>query len=495
MHTLVNTPYGKIEGLHREGVRCYFGVPFAKPPLGKLRFRRAQPIKPWTSIYQAKFYAKDPIQSNSYFGMEHYSEDCLYLNIWVPDTNEEKKPVMVWIPGGAFANGGSGAVTPEGPSLYDCHTIAKETGCVVVSVTYRLNVFGFLNLSLFSSRFEDHLGMSDLVMALHWVQGAIESFDGDKDNVTLFGESAGATAISVLMMIDEAQPLFHKVIMQSNCFESIYTPDESREICELFLNYTGLKPDNAEGLLSCTYEQLMDAEKQLDQHVLTHYTGRCTFCPVADKAYIRDFPTLANYCGNEKPILIGSNRNEGNFQLAYLWDDPEKYAPKLLRRLSAEGTNRLLGTYCDFPDKKAFGAILTDVMYAFPKIRFAERVGKGQADIFLYRYDYVTTAMAQIGLEASHVAELLPLFEFPGGFFRQLYIGSEEEVQAIGIRMRAYWGAFARVGRPDVPGQTHWAPYSKMERNTLLINSRDELFTDPEADIRQKYAGYDRILI
>ncbi len=494
MRTLADTPFGRLEGLRQDGVRCFFGIPFAQPPLGELRLRRARPMEPWAGIREAKTFAKDPIQTNLYFGVENYSEDCLCLNVWCPDTDEAKKPVLVWVPGGAFANGGSGAVAPQGPTLYDCDTIARETGCVVVSVTYRLNAFGFLNLSSFSDRFEDHVGMSDLVMALRWVRDAIERFGGDKDNVTLFGESAGATAISVLMMMDEAAPLFHKAIMQSNCFESLYTPDESRAICELYLHYAGLEPGHAEGLLECSYGQLLDAAKQLDSYVSDHYTGRCTFCPVVDKTYIRDFPTLADYAGNNKPILIGSNRNEGYFQLAFVWDDPQRFAPTLLRRLDGQERSRLLGGYPDFPDRKAFGDMLTDVMYAFPKIRFAERALKGRAPVFLYRYDYVTAAMAQAGLEASHVAELLPLFEFPAGFFRQLYQGSEEEVGAIGKRMRAYWGAFARFGRPDVPGQ-RWTPYSMTERGTLLIDSQDVLASDPEVEIRQKYAGYERILL
>lgn len=495
MPACVQTSYGKIEGFQKDGVLCFLGVPFAMPPVGELRFRLPKPIMPWNDIYQAKHYAKDPIQYNRFFGPESYSEDCLYINIWVPENAEEKKPVMVWIPGGAFANGGSGAVNPSGPALYDCQTIASETGCIVVSVSYRLNVFGFLNLSSYSDRFDDHLGIHDILCALNWIHQAIESFGGNKDNITLFGESAGATAITVLMMIDEALPLFHKAIIQSNCFGSLYTQTESQEICNLFLKYLGIEPDNVESLLEYSYQQLLAATQRMDAYVLDHYTGRCTFCPVVDGAFIKDFPTLADLSTNDKPVLIGTNRDEGNFQLLYVWNDPDRFAPSLLRRLSESQQKQLLSTYHDFPGKKAFGELLTDTMYAFPKIRFAEHMSRGKANVFMYRYDYVTPVMEQMGLHASHVAELLPLFEFTEGFFKQLYAGSEKEIHEIGKRIRAYWGSFARTGTPGMPGLGQWLPYSENQRNTLLINLCDKNTVDPEAHIRDRYKGYKRVLI
>lgn len=495
MTTSLQTPYGIIEGFQIEGICCFLGIPYAMPPLGELRFRQPQPIKPWTDVFQAKGFAKDPIQSNLVWGPDSYSEDCLYLNIWVPENAYEKMPVMVWIPGGAFANGGSGAINPKGPALYDGRTISRETGCIVVSITYRLNVFGFLNLASYSDRFENHLGIYDIICALKWIHEAIESFGGDRNNITLFGESAGATAITVLMMIDEALPLFQKAIIQSNCFGSLYTQEESKEICDLFLKYLEIAPDNVEKLLKCNYQQLLSAAQHLNTYVLDYYTGRCTFCPVVDGTFIKDFPTLADLSNNDKPVLIGSNKNEGNFQVLYVWDDPERYAPKLLRRLHPNQQNELLATYCDFPSKKAFGELLTDTMYAFSKIRFAEHLSRGKAKVFMYRYDYVTSAMQKLGLDASHVAELLPLFELTVGYFREFYLGSEDEVHIIGKRMRAYWGSFARNGTPDVPELEPWLPYSESERNTLLINLHDECTIDPEVQIRDKYKEYDRILI
>lgn len=351
MTTFVNTPFGALEGTEQDGVYRFLGVPFAEKPLGELRFRAPQMVRPWTETRQATGYEKDPMQANLVLGPEHYSEDCLYLNLWVPETTAKKLPVMVWVPGGAFATGGSGAVDPEGPSIYDCQQLAKDGGCIVVSISYRLNVFGFLNLSQFSSRFDDNIGMRDIIMALRWVQEAIASFGGDPENVTLVGESAGGEAISALLLIDEAKPYFHKAIIESNCFGSFYTQEEEREICELYLQYAGLTADKAEGLLTLPYEKLIEAGRALDAYVAEHYTGRCSFCPVVDGTFLRDFPTLADFSGLDKPVLVGTNRSEGNFQAAFTWLDPAKYAPTLLRRLTPARRAALLAQYPALPDQ------------------------------------------------------------------------------------------------------------------------------------------------
>lgn len=495
MNTLVNTAFGRVEGVSGDGVTRFLGVPFAKPPVGELRFRAPQMAEPWEGTLQAKGYARDPMQANLVLGPEHYSEDCLYLNIWVPDSGAKAMPVMIWIPGGAFATGGSGALRPEGPSSYDCARIARDTGCVIVSVSYRLNVFGFLNLSEFSSRFDDNIGMKDIIMAMRWVREAIGAFGGDRDNVTLFGESAGGEAISALLLIDEARPYFHKAIIQSNCFGSFYTVEEEREICALYLKYAGLDTDSAEGLLELPYERLIEAGRALDAYVSERYMGRCSFCPVVDGAFLKDFPTLADFSGLNKPVLVGSNRSEGNFQAEYTWPDPAKYAPLTVRRLTPEQGERVLSYYPGLPQKAAFGELLTDVMYTFPKIRFAERLSRGGNQVYVYRSDYCTAVLKALGLYACHVSEMLPLFEIPTEPFRQLFAGSEDEVREVGTRMRRYWGAFARTGSPNADGLVRWKPYTEERRYTMVIDREDRLVEDAEAAVRERYSGFDRILI
>lgn len=494
MNTLVNTVFGQVEGFRQDGMTCFFGVPYAQKPLGDLRFRVPRMVEPWEGVLEAKGFAKDPMQVNSVLGPEYYSEDCLYLNIWVPDNAGEKAPVMLWVPGGAFVNGGSGAAKPEGPTTYDCGLIARDTGCILVSMSYRLNVFGFLNLNYLSDRFDDNVGMKDIVMSMRWVHEAISAFGGDPDNVTLFGESAGGEAITALMLVDEAQPYYHKAIIESNCFGSFYTVEENKTVCEIYLEAAGLPRDDPSGLLELPYETLLAAGKALDAYAFRYQTGRCSFCPVVDGKFIKDFPTLADFSAFDKPVLIGTNFREGNFQMMYTWPDVEKYAPLVVQRLDEEQQKKVLGYY-DLPDKYAFGEMLTDIMYTFPKIRFAEHLGRGKSRVYVYRFDYYTKILEQLGLYCSHVTELLPLFEIKTLPFGGLYKGNEAEIRQIGQRMRRWWGAFARTGDPNVEGQVEWKPYTEAERNTMVINLEDRLVVDAEALIRERYEGFDRILI
>lgn len=494
MKTLVNTVFGQLEGFEKDGVACFFGVPYAKKPLGELRFRVPQMVEPWEGVLEAKGFRKDPMQGNLVLGPEHFSEDCLYLNIWVPETAGEKAPVMLWVPGGAFSSGGSGAPTPQGPTTYDCAQIAKETGCILVSMSYRLNVFGFLNFSYLSDRFDDNIGMKDIIMSMRWVNETIHCFGGDPDNVTLFGESAGGEAITALMLVDEAQPYYHKVIIESNCFGSFYTVEEEKRACEIYLEAAGLSKDNPEGLLELPYETLIAAGKALDADAYANYTGRCSFCPVVDGEFIKDFPTLADYSGFSKPVLIGSNYREGNFQMMCNWPDVEKYAPLLVQRLNEEQKKIVMGHYA-LPDKYAFGEMLTDIMYTFPKIRFAERLSAAGNKVYVFRFDYYTKVLEQLGWFCCHMTELFPLFEVKTEPFISLYKGNEEEVREIGTRMRRWWGAFAHSGDPNVEGQVEWKPYTEQERNTMVINMTDELVVDAEKLIRDRYEGFDRILI
>lgn len=496
MAKLVQTPFGPVTGTEDRKTIKYLGIPYAKPPIGELRFRAPQMIEPWAQSLEAVTYAKDPMQHNAALGPEHYSEDCLYLNIWVPEHTGEKLPVMVWIPGGAYATGGSGAVKPEGPSLYECATMAQDTGCIIVTVSYRLNVFGFLNLSRYSERFEDNLGMKDLIVALKWVNRAIASFGGDPGNVTIFGQSAGAGAISALLLIEEAAPYFHKAIMQSNCFGSFYTPEEEQEVTSKYLELVGLDAGRAEELLELSYEKLMAGANQLTAYVLKRWFGRCAFCPVADGQFIRGFPTLADLSKLGKPVLVGSNRNEGNFlTLAYKLtaETSESFARALLERFPADRREVLLSGY-PLPGKQALADLLTDVMYTMPKLRFAEHLSK-HGPVYVYRYDYAAPVMALMGLKACHVAEMIPLFDLKAKPYGTFAIGAGRTMKRIGGRMRRYWGAFARTGAPDVPGLPEWKPYDEQERVTMIIGKTDRLATDADAEVRGRYTGIDRVLI
>ena len=498
MSKVIHTPLGAVEGFVQDHVEKYLGIPFAEAPLGALRLRVAVPKKPWNGILEAKGFRRDPIQLNLIKDFSHYSEDCLYLNIWVPETRKEVLPVMVWIPGGAYANGGAGCDDPLGPAMYDGTRIARDAQAVVVSVSYRLNAFGFLNLHRYAEELDDHVGMKDIVEALRFVRKNIAAFGGDPDNVTLFGESAGGGAISALLFCEEAKPLFEKAIIESNCWESFYDEEMEDMVCRKYLEFCGLTAENAAGILRLSYEQLGEAHRKLDQYLFDNYFLRCSFAPVIDGKFLREFPTLSAMETQDKPVLVGSNHDEGYFQvLAYQigTDRTEHLRDVLLQLLPEEEKSRLVSSY-RFPAWEALGDLLTDVMYTFPKIRFAEHMSRaGKAPVYVYRYDYVTPFQKRFHMKACHVSELLALFPVITSPFGEWGRGDEEQLEKIGCRLRKYFGAFARNGSPEVPGQEKWLPYEETDRFTLVVAEEDRLEKDPEGAVRLLYEGIDRVEI
>lgn len=179
----------KFLGFVENKVEKYLGIPYAKSPVGDLRFKAPQLS---SSNQTNKNTLCDEYPSNPYQkDLENISEDCLQLNIWKPETNEDNLPVMVWIYGGSYETGGIGKDGAGFGLTFDGETLAKDTGCIIVSVNYRINVFGFLDLSELSNKFESNLGLKDIVCSLQWLKANIAEFAGDANNITLFGQSAG----------------------------------------------------------------------------------------------------------------------------------------------------------------------------------------------------------------------------------------------------------------------------------------------------------------
>src|SRR5579864_2526051 len=211
LETIVKTEAGLVAGSGTT-IRVYKGIPFAAPPTGELRWKPPQPVKPWPGVLVAKNPAPVCPQSDRYhLGVQ--SEDCLKLNIWTPARSAgDKLPVMVWIHGGSFQVGATSQ------TVYDGEALAAQ-GVVLVTIEYRLGIFGFLahpSLSAESPHgVSGNYGLLDMVAALGWIKRNIGAFGGDPGNVTIFGESAGGAAVFLLLVMPDAEGLFHKAISES----------------------------------------------------------------------------------------------------------------------------------------------------------------------------------------------------------------------------------------------------------------------------------------
>ncbi|WP_143318397.1 carboxylesterase/lipase family protein [Clostridium sp. HBUAS56017] len=499
MSIKVNTKYGVVKGMVKKQVSCFLGIPYAKAPIGELRFKSPQPPESWSGVRDATKFEKNPIQVSKEKNFNNLSEDCLYLNIWVPDTdNNNPLPVMMWIHGGSYAKGGGGRQDSLGAeSIYDGEILARDTGCIIVSISYRLNVFGFLNLSNFDSYFEDNLGLKDQLAALKWIHSTISDFGGDLENVTIFGQSAGGASVLALLVIPEASPYFHKAIVQSSCIESFYTPEEGEEIASEFLKLAGIDKNHIKDLLNLEYSELMDAAIKLDDYVHTNYFGRCTFCPVVDLDFLPVLPSKAEFKNIGKPLLVGTNHDEANLFSRFFKESALKkptITDGLLHKVDEVRREELFKKYKKYPSIKAFAEITTDVMYTIPEIRLVEKYCKHN-DVYVYRMDYYSLILRFLGLKACHAVEVPMLFGNLAAFKVPVYFGSSKNAAALGLRMRRYWGEFAHTGVPTLNGMKKWDKYDLNTRMTMIFNKNDSLISDPDKIKREMYKDINTLLI
>jgi para-nitrobenzyl esterase len=474
---VVETSSGRLEGT-LEGNLCAFkGIPYAAPPAGELRWLPPQPPIAWKGIRPAKKYGSISPQEASILPVlpsaaEPQSEDCLFLNVFTPGLDSGRRPVMVWIHGGAFSIG-SGS-----ESMYTTGTIASRCDIVLVTLNYRLGVLGFLNLNVVTDGripSTGNEGLLDQVAALKWVKENISVFGGDPGNVTLFGESAGAMSIGCLLNLPAAQGLFHKAILESPVGEMARPLDMSVGIAEEFLRFTGVDAKNVPVLRALAPEILLKAQQKTAAKT---EQGAAPAIPVADGVVMPRMPmdSLESGLGLAIPTLIGCNLDEDKF---FSLMNPElfKIDDGGLRRtaakyVEAEDVDRLIEAYRAARTGRGepampfdlFSAINTDVMFRKTAIRIAEaqcRYGPGG-----YNYLFTWKSPAAGGkLGACHVLEVGFVF----GNYAASFNGSGPEADVLSAQMQDAWTSFARTGNPSCRSLGEWPRYSD-GRSTMILD-------------------------
>ena len=422
---MITTQYGKLEGFHQDGVMRYLGIPFAKPPVGELLFRHPQEPEPWDGILEAVHGRANPMQSQSFFPSSYCSPDCLYLNVFKPDGITEPAPVMVWIYGGAFENGGTGAREEGSPYVsYDLSEFAKDTGTICVTFNFRLNLYGFLNLSSYGPGFEVNNGIMDQLAALTFIRNNIAAFGGDPENITLFGQSAGAASVLTLLTMPAAKGLFHQAILQSPVADHFFSEAESQKNARTYLKYAGVK--QPEELFQLSQEAYEKANRRYALSFLVHGDIRCAFSPVIDGQIITGYPcSLLEGC--TIPILIGHTTEEGNMFTPDL--------PSLLY-VPAIAHMKLKGDKTEKDRKKRMSDAITRSQFIEPVDRI---VSEYPGPVWKYIYTYVTPDNDR---GCCHCSELSVLFQDPNLFGNP----NTPEGRRVGHRMRQIWGEFARHG-------------------------------------------------
>ena len=429
---MVETKYGSIEGFEKDGCDVYLGIPFAKPPVGELSFQHPLPPEPWAGTWKATQGSANPIQKDAgNYVVANNNKDCLYLNVFVPKKRDGVLPVMVWIYGGAYSQGGAGAVQEGSSELeFDMTRFAVDTGCIVVTFNYRLNVFGFLNLHCLDADFGQNNGLYDQIMALKFVKENIAGFGGDPDNVTVFGQSAGGACILALMGMKDAEGLFQRTIVQSPCVEHFFTEEESVRYTEAYLKHAGVK--EPWDLLMLQDHQIRAANNAFERWVLMKRDIRCAFSPIIDGVTITEEPKEAVKKARY-PMLIGNVKEEGNMFLDSFPTIVLPLAPLFIRLKAEPG---------DESYRQRLSNALTKHVFIQPQLEILDEYA-GTAWRYEYRYVYPNAPTG-----CAHCSELPVLFDK-----KMLEYEGDPASEQIGDQMRSIWGRFAKEEDPG------WKPY------------------------------------
>jgi para-nitrobenzyl esterase len=485
---------GTIEGFTRDGVHRWRAIPYAKPPVGELRLRAPQPVEAWRGVRYCHGVGYCAPQQRMYTLLapgkyQPMSEDCLTLNVVTSKSASRKPlPVMVFIHGGGYFMGSS--ATP----IYDGAALARK-GCVYVSVNYRLGALGCLDLSSLSTEditIDDNLYLRDLVMALQWVRNNIAVFGGDPDNVTIFGESAGAHAVATLLAVPAAKGLFAQAISESPAAGMVRTPEIATEYATKFAALLGAGPhDGARTVLAARPTDMVKAFGRLIVAGQREMIGAFAAGPTSGTEYLPLDPVEAMRDGkaHRVPLIVGTNAEEAKLfgRFIKLLPMTEPMIERLLANADPAERERITSAYPGYPDPSACIQFGSDFAFGSIAWQIAEAHSR-HAPTYLYRYDYATRTLKWSGLGATHATELLAVFDVYRTRFGRLLTAAADRRTALRVsdEIQANWRAFARTG---VPGDG-WPAYTAAERAVKVFDHRPRIEYDPHASRREAWEGF-----
>ncbi len=462
------TADGVLEGVvSADGkVRTFKGIPYAAPPVGPLRWKAPQRVQPWTGVRRAVEYPPRCMQGRIFndmiFNDSGPSEDCLYLNLWMPEHHTAGKlPVMVWIFGGGFVAGSSSEPRQDAGNL-------SKMGVMVVSLNYRLGVFGLLAHPELTKESAHHAsgnyGLLDQVAALEWVKKNIATFGGDPDNVTIFGESAGSSSVSALMASPLTRGLFRRAIGESGACFSSRRPMKTLAEAEktgLDFTHTAFGTDSIEALRAKPAQDVLDAAlKQPRGYFSSDIDGY--FLP-ADCAAI-----YAEGKQSHVPLLAGWNQDEGSYRTFFDGEAPtvSNYDARVKSEFgtNAEALLKLYPAATDAQAKQSAHDLASDRFTGYSTWKWIDMQFKtGESPVFRYEFDQAlplpTDAAPGTEPAAPHASEI----EFVFRVLSSKNLPWRPEDRQVSELMAAYWTNFAKTGDPNGPGLPQWPAYSSRD--------------------------------
>jgi para-nitrobenzyl esterase len=484
---------GIVEGFTRDGVNRWRSVPYARPPVGRLRFRAPQPAQPWPGVRHCHGFTNCAPQQRRYtlVGLGKYQrmgEDCLTLNVVAPEKPAGAPlPVMVFFHGGGYILGSS--ATP----LFDGAALARR-GCVYVSVNYRLGALGCLDLSSLSTSentIDSNLYLRDLILALQWIRDNVAVFGGDPDNVTIFGESAGACITATLLTVPAAEGLFARAISESPATGLVRSKEVAAEFAGRFANLLGTRAqDAANTLMQVSAAQLVETQHRLIDQGMEDRLGAFPIGPVVGDDILPMDPIDAMRSGRAHPVplIVGTNADEGRLFTRFLRMLPTNQAmiEELLADTEPAARERITAAYPGYPASSACIQLGGDFAFSSAAWQIADAHG-GHAPTYLYRYDYAPRALRWSGLGATHATELLAVFDF----YRTRYgawMTAAERGAALRVsnQVQRRWRSFSRTG---VPGD-RWPAYTRADRAVFVFDRKCRVEFDPHPQRRIAWDGF-----
>jgi len=467
--TLVHIADGDVQGQLNDGTREFLGIPYAAPPVGALRFSPPEAPTPWGSPLYASEYppgcSQLPTLTNGNTLIEN--EDCLYLNVWVPDTVATKpRPVMIWIHGGSNTSGSTADFVPfpgyETSRLYDGHALAKKGDVIVVTINYRLNLFGFFGATELAAEdpsypYAGNQGLLDQRAAMMWVRDNIAAFGGDPANVTIFGESAGSFDVCAHVVSPMSKGLFHRAISQSGgCTVGVQSETQAVETANIVMEALGC--DTAPDKMACM--RAVPTAELLDASSLVGLVGETTNLALSvDGGFLPEHPreTFATIGKTKIPYLLGANADEGTL---FFIGTPElteaEYTAELVSRFGSHAAEiEALYPASNFTTpRKALIRVFGDSTLVCSTYDVASRYANAKNKAFGYVFARVPPKLAFISyldIGAFHGLEI-------GYVFGSIGAPSATDA-AMSSVMQNFWTSFARKGKPRSKGAVGWPAF------------------------------------
>jgi len=485
LSSIITTEGGKVEGTVENGIKVFKGIPFAAPPVGDLRWRAPQPVKSWEGVRKADKFAPGSIQNQKL----EQSEDCLYLNIWTTaNSDKEKLPVMVWIHGGGFSAG-----APLEPTYFGQELTRK--GVIFVSIAYRLGTLGFYahpDLSAESpNKVSGNYGLLDMIEALKWVRKNISAFGGDPDKVTIFGESAGAIAVSMLCASPLAKGLFWGAISESG--GSFGPVGNTRQ--DGIISLKGAENSGVEFMKQLGVSSIAELRKMDPQEWFKSTAARMSFWPNADGYVIPDDQYKLYEAGkfNNVNVIVGTNSDEG--AMFARPSEPDVYKKGIENRFGDFADKILKAFPGDTKEQAQFSTadIFTATAFAWPSwawARLQSRAGKSKVFMYYFNQQQPKSPFMSIAPRgAQHSAEIKYVLQT-----MDPKTAAADDLKLSEL-MATYWTNFAKYGDPNGKDLPVWPKFNEKKPSVMYLNSNANQGPVPNLDkleLMEQYFKYRR---